>query len=166
MLVINRSKMWQIFEKTAKSVEKANRRRKLRALSLWINAFYHAWAGFFWHGNEPWASAQGGRHREPLPDPLILRSWLLSAVTQHRLCAMQFADQVVLPRIAFTLFKTAQFVRKLNQKNPLHILPYVFFKIYFNIIIHPSLGLPSCLFPAGLSTATLCAFLLPTTACS
>jgi len=105
-------------------------RRKLRALLLWSNGCYHALADFFWHANEPWASAQGGRYRESpwSSDSTRVTASCFSAVMRQGLCSMHFADQVELPRRAFTLFKTAQLVCKLNQKNPLHTLPYVFLR--------------------------------------
>ena len=48
----------------------------------------------------------------------------------------------------------------LSQINPVHALPFNLFKIYFNIILHLHLGVPSGLFLSTFFTKSLYVFLL------
>jgi hypothetical protein len=63
------------------------------------------------------------------------------------------------PKAYDRVHKSPPLVPILSQIDPVHITQFYFSKIHFNIILPPSPGLPSGLFPFGFPTNILYTFL-------
>ena len=129
--------------------------KNFRALLPWMNACYHVLADPSW-------SSDSTRVNCSLFLCSHVTGTLLHAVQDLPASLCQSLTKSHCPEVTLPCSKQPNLFVSRSQTNPLHILPYIFFKIYFNIISHPNLGLPCCLFPLGLPTATQCAFLCPT----